>query len=158
MSGTIAFSDGSVKKPPVTVGMITSDVVKYYSKIPPDLVEDYKSPTVSEIVSSSLMRYIHIASNKGIIFTLAVDVNNSINWISTHDKSFKLSNGIGIGSTFSDIKKTYQKYEVVTGDRYIQVDGNIRFGFLWSPELYKPKIKDDEKVIWIELDKIEEDM
>ena len=98
-----------------------------------------------------------IRSDDGIQFTLSFDENERVHSISTNDKSFRLPSGIGIGSTFAEVKEIYKTYETTPIFRYgrmIEIDDGVLLGFSWRFEDGETDIGDDEEVEWIKLERI----
>jgi len=98
-----------------------------------------------------------IVSKENIAFSIAIDDDELIHRIYTNDKSFKLPNGIGIGSSFADIKKEYSNYEIEWYQglgRFVEIDDNVTFWFKLRLDNDYTIIENEEIIVEIEFKNI----
>jgi hypothetical protein len=127
----------------IAVGMEKADVIGDLTLIPNRgyIIQSAQTSEGYKIVSKEGLQFI-IVFNYDRVYSILLDSD-----------SFQLPTGVGIGSSFADIKKTYPQYEIGVEPflaRYTEA-GDVMFGFGWKSQYEKCKNKDDEKVEGIEL-------
>lgn len=141
----------------IEIGMLRSNVLKIT-----ECIEEIQLMTDP----SQFSRACKIRKNE-VDYIVAFDNNDHTIVISTNSTKFRLPNGIGVGDTFSKIKRSYNNYHIKPSlgfGRFVVVqDGVHTFGFSWilrskndsrSDFERNSKIDDNEKIEWIELEKI----
>ena len=134
-------------EPLLEIGMKKSDVSKRYTFI---------SDKLFWVEPSQISEGHTIRINENIEITIVFDSKQCISDIFTSSELFRLPNGIGINSSFAEIKQQYKNYDIIISNgygKYVKVDGGIRFGFLWKENGKNNIIGDDEKIKWIEFEK-----
>ncbi len=97
----------------------------------------------------------------GIEFWAAFDDKQQIVYLSTGSSQYRSSKGLGVGSTFSEIKKQHSKFKAIPilgyGRLIVIEEEGLTFGFPWVEDSEGPKaIQDTDQVVWLELEQIRE--
>jgi hypothetical protein len=143
----VAMPSVKADAPPILIGMAKSEVARFYRFIGGEFLlltsPAQLSPTRTVVWHGTVR------------FRVAFDEDDRVCAIHTNDRSFILPNGIGVGSTYADIKQLGRYFVVFRFPGYgrmVKLEEGILLGFHWKSreETY---ITDDEKVLWIEFDR-----
>ena len=148
VSGAVWGYKSTSDNPPIKIGMPKIDVYKV-SKV---IAQEYWVIRPSETATC-----LRVIPYKNIEFLLAFDSTEHVKHISTSNAAFKLPNGLGVNSTFAELKKQYENYriyELLGHARYFDPCDGTLFGFIPIIDEDNSKIEDEEKVKWIELQEI----
>ena len=139
---------GRANAPPIVIGMTKTEVAEFY----PFIGGEFDLMTTP----SQFRPARNIISRDNVRFKLAFDENDRVCAIHTIDKTFRLPNGIGVGSTYAEIKQLgnyFVAFRIIGYVRMVKLEEGTLFGFPWKSR-EETDISDDEKVDWMELDKI----
>jgi len=147
---TYMDSNNVVHSDTIKIGMTKAEVNELYPCLSEELVM---------IEAGQLSNGCKILFRGKTEFILVFEKNEKLCKLITSDTSFRLNNGVGIGSTFADLKRVYVKYKIMFSPGYgrlVIVDDGTVFGFSWTNLDQKGNaiIHNTEKVEWMEFDKI----